>query len=93
MESSGGAIVRKWLGVDILGRKRWVGRRLVGSIRDRESKELAARVITCCQVKKSGILGELRDVERLSQDPSEDDKIRNLTASSSTDRSQRCVSV
>ncbi len=67
MEGSDRAILRKWLGGDIPGRKRWVGRRLVGSIRDRENKELAARMVACRQVKNSGFLGELRDVEPLSR--------------------------
>jgi hypothetical protein len=64
LEGSDGAIVREWLGGDIPGRKRWVGGRLVRSIRDGDNKELAARMIACSQVKKSGVLGELRDVER-----------------------------
>lgn len=67
MEGSDGAILRKWLGRDIPRRKRWVGCRLVRSVRDRDNKELAARVITGSQVKESGILGELRDVECLSR--------------------------
>lgn len=64
MEGSDGAVVRECLGGDIPGRKRWVGGRLVRSIRDGDNKELAARMIACSQVKNSGILGELRDDER-----------------------------
>lgn len=90
MDGSDGAILRKWLGGDVSRRKRWGGCRLVRSIRDRENKELAPRMVTCSQVKKSRILGELRDVERLSRKTI---KIPDPTASSSTDRSQGCVSV
>ncbi len=61
MESSDGAVVGKGLRGDILGWKRWVGCGLVRGIRDREKKELAARMITSSQIKKSGILGELRE--------------------------------
>lgn len=46
MERSDGATVRKWLRREILGWKRWVGCRFVRGIRDRENKELAARMIT-----------------------------------------------
>jgi len=67
LEGSDGATVRKWLGGDIPRWKRWLGCRLVRSIRDRENKKLAARVITCSQIKNGGILGELREIERLSR--------------------------
>jgi len=68
LDGSDGAIVREWPGGDVLGRKRWIGCGLVRSIGDRENKELAACAITRSQVKDSGILGELRDVERLSRE-------------------------
>ena len=67
LEGSDGAILRKRPGGDIPRRKRWVGCRFVRSFRERDNKELAARMITRSQVKKSGIPRELRDVERLSR--------------------------
>ena len=51
MEGSDGAILRKCLGGDIPRRKRWGRSRLVGSVRDRENEELAARMIARSQVK------------------------------------------
>lgn len=61
MKGRDGAIVRKWLRREVLGWKRWVSCRLIGGIRNRENKELATRMVTSSQVKKSRFLGKLRD--------------------------------
>jgi hypothetical protein len=50
-----GGVVARWKG--------WVSRRLVRCFRDREEKELAARMITSDEVNKSGILRKLRDIQ------------------------------
>ena len=58
--------------------------------RDREDEELVARMIASSQVKKSRVLGELRHINAYLRKKTE---ISGLTVSSSTDRSQCCVSV
>ena len=84
------AAVSKRLGGNILGWERWVSRGFVGGIRNREDKELIARMITSGQVKKVRVLGELRYINAC---PRKTTEISGLTASSSADRSQDCVSV
>jgi len=63
---------------------------LVRGIRDRKDEELVARMIASSQVKKCRVLGELRRINAYLRKKTE---ISGLTVSSSTDRSQCCVSV
>jgi hypothetical protein len=62
LEARDGAIVRKWLGCETLGWKRWLRCRLVWGIRDRDNEELVACMVTSSQIKKRRFLGELRDI-------------------------------
>jgi hypothetical protein len=93
LRGADGAVVRERVGGNILGWKRWVSCGLVRGIRDREDEELVARVIASSQVKKSRVLGELRRINECLRKKTEMTEISGLTVSSSTDRSQCCVSV
>ena len=90
LDGSDGAVVRERPGGGIFGRKRRVSGRLVRSIWDREDIELVARVIASSQVKELGVMGELRYVSTYLVMKT---TLPALTASSSADRSQGCVSV
>jgi len=90
LDGADGAAVSKRLGGNILGWKRWVSCRLVRGTRNWEDKELVARMIAGGEVKKVRVLGELRYVNVY---PRKTTEISGLTASSSADRSQGCVSV
>ena len=90
LDGADGTAVSKWLGGNILGWKRWVSCGLVRGIGNWEDKELVARMIASGEVEKVRVLGELRYVKVY---PRKTTEISGLTASSSADRSQGCVSV